>query len=236
MNDFLRIRFRTCLRISKDRRKIISNSSLAINYYTQSVFLFLVFVWSTCRYSFFFFSSLQFIENISRTGSTMTSASLRYPKPKVDRARRRSREEGRERKRFFLPGVPYRAIIIVVVIFLFFFFFPIEAEKAAKRGRFIWMRDALRRYFFVFPSSLDLKIASENRRGFRQPRTFVSKIPRVQRRNSIRIRWNVWVRLCVILFFSFFFFEYRKILETGNVTSFVSWVRSWNKRTLEDKD
>lgn len=123
MNDFLRIRFRTCLRISKDRRKIISNSSLAINYYTQSVFLFLVFVWSTCRYSFFFFSSLQFIENISRTGSTMTSASLRYPKPKVDRARRRSREEGRERKRFFLPGVPYRAIIIVVVIFLFFFFF-----------------------------------------------------------------------------------------------------------------
>lgn len=53
----------------------------------------------------------------------MTSASLRYPKPKVDRARRRSREEGRERKRFFLPGVPYRAIIIVVVIFLFFFFF-----------------------------------------------------------------------------------------------------------------
>lgn len=77
---------------------------------------------------------------ISRTGSTMTSASLRYPKPKVDRARN-GEEEGKGREGdSFSPGCPlssHRRHLL---------FDPSQSRRRkrprAKRGRFIWMRDA----------------------------------------------------------------------------------------------
>lgn len=70
----------------------------------------------------------------------MTSASLRYPKPKVDRARN-GEEEGKGREGdSFSPGCPlssHRRHLL---------FDPSQSRRRkrprAKRGRFIWMRDA----------------------------------------------------------------------------------------------
>lgn len=62
---------------------------------------------------------------ISRTGSTMTSASLRYPKPKVDRARN-GEEEGKGREGDSFSPVPYRAIVVI--------FFSILPNRGGESG------------------------------------------------------------------------------------------------------
>ena len=85
------------------------------------------FSWSTCRY--FLLPLLLSNLRISRTGSTMTtSASLRYPKPKVDRAEGVGKGKGEGKEILFLLGVPYREPSSSSSSFRSF---PIEAEKAA---------------------------------------------------------------------------------------------------------
>ena len=110
------------------------------------------FSWSTCRY--FLLPLLLSNLRISRTGSTMTtSASLRYPKPKVDRAEGVGKGKGEGKEILFLLGVPYREPSSSSSSFRSF---PIEAEKAGETGTVYLNERCLRGSTATFSFSLRL--------------------------------------------------------------------------------